>query len=171
MNTTTRRAAGILGGALALFTAVGCTAQVSTESAPSTPAATAPATTEPAASTPEPDATTGVPTVAGYAEGEFPPVPLFQLPDLALLDASANAFTIDTKIAVGEIDGVTISPAHCDADGTIINGHGTSALYADGSGSYTGPDGTVQNSGDGAGSSVINGVAIQNNGDGSGRIL
>lgn len=132
-------------------------------------AAASPAPTE--TTWPTPAATTETPQAAavpGYKVGVFPPVPLFQLPDLALLDASANAFTIDTKIAVGEIDGVTISPAHCDADGTIINGHGVSALYADGSGSYTGPDGTIQNSGDGAGSSVINGVAIQNNGDGSG---
>ncbi|WP_223628867.1 OmpA family protein [Microbacterium sp. EST19A] len=109
-----------------------------------------------------------VATVPGYDVGQFPPIPLFVLPDLSLLDSSASAFAIEVNAALADIPGVTASPAHCDATGTVISGNGTALLYGDGSGSFTGPDGTVQNFGDGSGNSTINGVTIQNFGDGSG---
>lgn len=105
----------------------------------------------------------------GYDVGQFPPVPLFVLPDLSLLDTSASAFTIEVNEALAGIPGVTASPAHCDAGGSVISGNGTAYLYGDGSGAFTGPDGTVQNFGDGSGNSTINGVTIQNFGDGSGN--
>lgn len=108
-------------------------------------------------------------TVPGYDVGQFPPVPLFVLPDLGLLDRSANAFAIEVGASFDAIPGVTVSPAHCDAGGTVVSGNGSATLYGDGSGNYTGPDGSVQNFGDGSGNSVINGVAIQNFGDGSGN--
>ncbi len=108
-------------------------------------------------------------TVPGYDVGQFPPVPLFLLPDLSLLDSSASAFTIEVNEALADIPGVIASPAHCDAEGGVISGNGTAYLYGDGSGSFTGPDGTVQNFGDGSGNSTINGVTIQNFGDGSGN--
>lgn len=107
------------------------------------------------------------PRVAGYDVGEFPPVPLFALPDLALLDRSASAFTISTGTELADIPGVSVQPAHCDGAG-VTSGRGTAYLYGDGSGNYVGPDGTVQNFGDGSGISEINGVTIQNFGDGSG---
>lgn len=140
-------------------------------------AACAPEPAAPAAETPSPSATpTSTPTsapssatVAGYEPGQFPPVPLFVLPDLALLDTSASAFTIEVNEALADIPGVTASPAHCDAGGAVISGNGTAYLYGDGSGTFTGPDGSVQNFGDGSGTSTINGVTIQNFGDGSGN--
>ncbi|MFG6446043.1 OmpA family protein [Microbacterium sp. P07] len=110
-----------------------------------------------------------VETVAGYDIGDFPPVPLFQLPDLSLLDTSASAFTIETGEAFRDIPGVTVEPAHCDESGAVIAGRGTAYLYGDGSGNYTGPDGTIQNFGDGSANTTINGVTIQNFGDGSGN--
>ncbi|QJU55255.1 OmpA family protein [Herbiconiux sp. KACC 21604] len=109
-----------------------------------------------------------VATVAGYDVGDFPPVPLFTLPDLALLDASASAFTIDVRSELVDVPGVEVAPAHCDASGAVVSGDGSAFLYGDESGSYTGPDGTTRNYGDGSGSTTINGVAIENYGDGSG---
>ena len=123
---------------------------------------------KPAAS-PKPTAAAAAHTVPGYDVGQFPPVPLFLLPDLSLLDSSASAFTIEVNAALADIPGVTASPAHCDAGGSVISGNGAAYLYGDGSGSFTGPDGTVQNFGDGSGNSTINGVTIQNFGDGSGN--
>ena len=110
-----------------------------------------------------------VATVPGYAPGSFPPIPLFRLPDLSLLDSSASAFTIEVDKALEDIPGVIATPAHCDEGGAVISGNGSAYLYGDGSGEFTGPDGSVQNFGDGSGTSTINGVTIQNFGDGSGN--
>lgn len=116
-----------------------------------------------------PAAAATVATVPGYDVGQFPPVPLFVLPDLSLLDTSASAFTIEVNAALAGIPGVIATPAHCDATGAVTSGNGSAYLYGDGSGAFTGPDGTVQNFGDGSGTSTINGVTIQNFGDGSGN--
>ncbi|AZS38996.1 Photosystem I P700 chlorophyll a apoprotein A2 [Microbacterium oxydans] len=116
-----------------------------------------------------PAAAATVDTVPGYDVGQFPPVPLFVLPDLSLLDTSASAFTIEVNAALAGIPGVIATPAHCDATGAVTSGNGSAYLYGDGSGAFTGPDGTVQNFGDGSGTSTINGVTIQNFGDGSGN--
>lgn len=147
------------GAALAL---AGCSATVvsaSTAAPSSTPTATA---------APTRSAAPSVPVVAGYDVGEFPPVPLFVLPDLALLDTSASAFAIDLAADLGASPGLSVAPAHCDAGGEVASGSGAAYLYGDGSGTYTGADGTVQNFGDGSGTTTINGVTIQNFGDGSG---
>ncbi|WP_368498074.1 OmpA family protein [Herbiconiux sp. A18JL235] len=148
-----------------------------------TPAGTAAPVAESAASAPGPTGGTRTPTtptsaaepahasvaaVPGYDVGDFPPVPLFTLPDLALLDASASAFTIDVRSKLVDVPGVEVSPAHCDATGAVSSGAGSALLYGDGSGNYTGPDGTIQNFGDGSGTTTIDGVAIENFGDGSG---
>ena len=135
--------------------------------APHTAAEPTPSKTPRATSTPT-AAAAHTATVPGYDVGHFPPVPLFVLPDLALLDTSASAFTIELNAALADIPGVTATPAHCDGMGELVSGNGSALLYGDGSGTFTGPDGSVQNFGDGSGTSTINGVTIQNFGDGSG---
>ncbi|WP_194763669.1 OmpA family protein [Microbacterium sp. UFMG61] len=152
-------AAGTALGILLTATLAGC--------APEPPVSAADTAVPTPSATPTP--TPSAATVAGYDAGQFPPVPLFVLPDLALLDTSASAFTIEVNDALSDIPGVTASPAHCDAGGGVISGNGTAYLYGDGSGTFTGPDGSVQNFGDGSGNSTINGVTIQNFGDGSGN--
>jgi OOP family OmpA-OmpF porin len=152
-----RRRQGVVLGILASLVVTGCAATPATAPKPSTTPTlpVAPAST--------------AATVPGYDVGQFPPVPLFVLPDLSLLDSSASAFAIEVNDALDDIPGVTATPAHCDANGSVISGNGTALLYGDGSGTFTGPDGTVQNFGDGSGTSTINGVTIQNFGDGSGN--
>ncbi|WP_353115111.1 OmpA family protein [Microbacterium sp.] len=144
-------------GFAAAIALTGCAASAP-QSSPSARPATAKTPAAPAAA-----------TVPGYDVGQFPPVPLFVLPDLSLLDTSASAFTIKVNDALADIPGVTASPAHCDGGGKVVSGNGSAYLYGDGSGSFTGPDGSVQNFGDGSGNSTINGVTIQNFGDGSGN--
>lgn len=156
-SASRRRRRGIALGLLATLVVTGC-------------AATPTAAPKPTAIPTLPDApASAAATVPGYDVGQFPPVPLFVLPDLSLLDSSAAAFAIEVNDALADIPGVTATPAHCDADGSVISGNGTALLYGDGSGTFTGPDGTVQNFGDGSGTSTINGVTIQNFGDGSGN--
>ncbi|WP_295012167.1 OmpA family protein [uncultured Microbacterium sp.] len=165
MSTTQHRApqrfrrVGLATTALAGLLLSGCSSPAAGVGAKATPA--------PAATT-SGKARSEVPTVPGYDVGQFPPVPLFRLPDLGLLSGSADAFAIEINKSFADVPGVTVSPARCDTGGKVVSGDGSAMLYGDGSGNYTGPDGTVQNYGDGSGVSTINGVTIENYGDGSG---
>lgn len=187
MNITSRAGLSLIGAA---FLAVSLTAcgSANDPGADAAPVASEPQTTEestapesvaetetPETETPEPDETepsddaTGLPAVAGYDVGEFPAVPLFQLPDLSLLDtSSADGFTLDLRDDVVEIPGVQVSPAHCGEGGSVSAGAGAAYLYGDGSGTYTGADGSSVNYGDGSGTFTLNGVTVTNYGDGSG---
>ncbi|MHC5798004.1 OmpA family protein [Lacisediminihabitans sp. FW035] len=109
--------------------------------------------------------------VEGFRVGEIPPVPLFTLPDLSLLNDSLSGFTVKLKIAVGTYPGIMVAPAACDTAGQVRAGAGSVYLYGDGSSSYTGADGSIQNYGDGSGSYVIGGVTVNVYGDGSGSFV
>ncbi|MEI2730443.1 MAG: OmpA family protein [Dermatophilaceae bacterium] len=106
--------------------------------------------------------------VPGYAYGQFPPVPLFTLPDLAILDTSLSGFGRIMAVALKSVPGVTVSPNSCDEAGRIHSDDAGIVLYGDGSGRYTGPDGRVVNYGDGSGSYTLDGTEVVVNGDGSG---
>lgn len=143
-----------------LLTACGASVE---DAAPASPAPTRPERTTPAAS-PTPTGP-AVPTVRGYGPGEIPPVPMFLLPDLSMLDASLAGFAIQVDDAVGDLPGVRVETQRCEAEGTDV---GELLAYGDGSGTFTGPDGSVVNYGDGSGSYSLNGVAVTVYGDGSG---
>jgi OOP family OmpA-OmpF porin len=157
---TPLRRRGFALGLVAAIALTGCAAES---------AATSGASTKPSPSA-KSDKDSGLATVPGYDVGEFPPVPLFVLPDLSLLDDSVNAFAIEFNDDLGDIPGVTATPTSCDETGAVVNSNST-FLYGDGSGSYTGPDGTIENRGDGSGSSIINGVVIENLGNGAGSYV
>jgi len=108
--------------------------------------------------------------VPGFADGEIPPVPLFTLPDLSLLHAYDDAFTVRFADIANTYPGLTVAPAACDDSGSRITSDGAILAYGDGSTSYTGADGTtVLNFGDGSGSyHGADGTEIVNNGNGSG---
>ncbi len=107
--------------------------------------------------------------VPGLGFGEIPPVPLFELPDLTMLDASLSGFATAANTTLAGLPGVRVSTASCDASGKVINGGSALRLYGDGSGNYVGPDGRMTNYGDGSGSYTINGTKVTVYGDGSGN--
>lgn len=116
-------------------------------------------------------ATDGTPAVAGYAVGDFPPVPLFLLPDLSLLDDAVGGFSLQVEQELPSLPGVRVARAACGDAIERADGTGTTRLYGDGSGSYTGPDGTEHNYGDGSGSYEIGDVSVSVYGDGSGSYV
>lgn len=165
MRTTQRRflAATALVGWGAIL--VGC----ATPAAPTAPIAqqtTAPTT----APTPEdaPKESSSLATVPGYDVGQFPPVPLFTLPDISMLDAAMAGFAIDLSRDITPRPGLDIRSAACGDMTERAAGRGTALLYGDGSGEYTGPDGEIVNYGDGSGTFTANGVTSTVYGDGSG---
>lgn len=158
---TPARAAAVLAVGTLLLT--GCGVQVDASGPTPTPTPTRDrATATPSPSPDGPD----VPVVAGYGPGEIPPVPMFVLPDLSMLDASLAGFAIQVDDAVGDLPGVRVETQRCDAQGATVGGE--LLAYGDGSGTFTGPDGAVVNYGDGSGTYVLNGVSVTVYGDGSG---
>lgn len=155
----------------AVLVTVSCSAEVVADA--STPPKTANAANTAAPKAPSDSSTrsAGVetrPHVTGYAYGEIPPVPLFTLPDLTLLDTSLGGFSATMDKAIGSVPGVRVSSARCEAGGAALVDDSGLVLYGDGSGNYTGPDGSVVNHGDGSGSYAINGTEVVVYGDGSG---
>lgn len=156
-------------GAIATLLLTGCAA--GTPASPATSDGQAAQTATAAATAEATTATAAVDHLPGYAPGDFPPVPLFVLPDISLLTGSAGSFAIEARADLVDVPGVTVTAAQCDAGGSVIVGEGAAYLYGDGSGEYVGPDGVTKNLGDGSGTHVGNGVVIENNGDGSGSFV
>lgn len=122
-------------------------------------------------------ASAAVATVPGYDRGQFPPVPLFRIPDLSLVDAAQSQVTTSLQNAIGgDYPGLTIENAHCDASGAVIGGDGAADLYGgaslvdggDGSGVLSAPGVMVVNNGDGSGTFSGGGVDIVSDGHGAG---
>ena len=104
--------------------------------------------------------------VAGYEPGQIPPIPMISLPDLSLLTQSTGAFTPDLTRSITSQPGVTVRPARCDANGSLVSG--STVLGRDGSLTTRSGATSVTNNGDGSGTFNDGKVSITNNGDGSG---
>lgn len=118
-----------------------------------------------------------VATVAGYDVGQFPPVPLFRIPDLSLVDAAQSQLAKAFQANLGtDYPGLTVENAHCDSSGAVIGGDGAGDLYGgasqvnggDGSGVLSAPGVSVVNGGDGSGVFSGGGVSIVSDGTGGG---
>lgn len=104
--------------------------------------------------------------VAGYEPGQIPPIPMIALPDLSLLTQSTGAFTPDLTRSITSQPGITVRPARCDANGSLVSG--STVLGGDGSMTTSSGATAVTNNGDGSGTFNDGRVSITNNGDGSG---
>ncbi|MDO4258640.1 MAG: OmpA family protein [Actinomycetaceae bacterium] len=111
---------------------------------------------------------TAVPTVAGFAPGEIPPIPLFVIPDMSVISSKDSKFDFGKTEAIATIPGITISPAKCEGNAVIS---GNTVIGGDGSGNTSQGSETAVNGGDGSGnySDAATGITIVNGGNGSGN--
>src|SRR5690606_15144926 len=173
MRKSVRARIALVGVSLIALTVAGCSEEPLLDPRPGDTAPPAPAdpSADPAPTDPEEPAGEEDPgqepaepteptiaTVPGYAVGEFPAVPMFVLPDLALIDDELTAdATRDLRDDLEGLTGVSVAPAHCGEDGRPTPGIQTSLLYGDRDGDVVAPDGTEANYGTGAGTLTVGG--------------
>lgn len=151
-------------------------AQPQGESAPASSTASPSAEDAAAASTPavEDEASSSQavpadgPVVPGMAYGQMPDVPLFEIPDLGLIEQSIKGVTKDLTKELASYPGLKVSAARCDDSGVVISGEGSAVLYGGGGGVFQGTDHSVVDAGDGSGTYELNGQSVVVGGDGSG---
>ncbi|MFT4294096.1 MAG: OmpA family protein [Micropruina sp.] len=167
----------------------GCSVSVSSgEPSPSAPATTTAPEITTAAPSPSSTGTVAADAVPGYQPGQFPPVPLFSLPDVSRLSTAGKSLRDKLQPTLKSIPGVKITAVRCTKDGEYSNADSGLVLYGDGSGSYVGPDGSysrgrdgsetsvsdresITRDGKGGGTYVSSDVSITNSGDGSGTYV
>lgn len=138
-------------------------------SAPAAPASSESTSAAPEAAPATETATTTAEGAPGLPLGEIPPVPLFEMPDLSMLDTSMAGFSIKVRDKFPSVPGVTIRPARCDKSGQVQTSTGMLELYGNGSGTYTDGNGkTINNYGNGAGDYTNGTITINNYGNGTG---
>ena len=181
MRKSVRARIALVGVSLIALTVAGCSDEPLLDPRPGDTAPPAPAdpSADPAPTDPEEPAGEEDPgpepteptiaTVPGYAVGEFPAVPMFVLPDLALFDDELTAdATRDLRDDLEGLAGVSVTPAHCGEDGRPTPGIQTSLLYGDRDGDVVAPDGTEANYGTGAGTLTVGGETAKGEADGFG---
>ncbi len=108
------------------------------------------------------------PTVPGLAYGQMPEIPLFEIPDLGLIEQSVKGVSKDLNKTLASYPGLKVSPARCDDSGVVISGEGSAVLYGGGGGVFSGTDHNIVDAGDGSGTYTIDGQSVVVGGDGSG---
>lgn len=148
----------LAGATVGLIALTGCAAEPVTPDAEAEPVAVETASPE----------AIEVPTLPGYDVGDFPAVPLFVLPDLAMVNDSLAGFAIDISDQIGDYPGLRVEPLHCDASGDIVYSSPNATLYGDGSGTYREGANQVVIDGDGSGVLTDGSRTVIVDGDGSG---
>lgn len=174
MPMTKMKALGVSAVLLALaFSGCSSNVQPQGESSPTaspsaegTAAASTPAIEieEPASQTPPVDK----PVVPGMAYGQMPDIPLFEIPDLGLIEQSIKTAAKNLTKELASYPGLKVSAARCDDSGVVISGEGSAVLYGGGSGVFQGTGHSVVDAGDGSGTFELNGQSVVVGGDGSG---
>ncbi|GGO65449.1 hypothetical protein GCM10010910_22630 [Microbacterium nanhaiense] len=183
MRNSARTGIAVLSASLVAFAAVGCSDEPLVDPAPADTVTSVPAPADPSSASASPGAEepgdaasadpappeASIPTVPGYPVGEFPAVPMFVLPDLALFDDELGADeTRELRDELADVAGVTVAPAHCGEDGRPVAGLQTALLYGDENGTVTAPDGSEESLPTGAGTLTVNGETAKGEADGFG---
>lgn len=160
---------------VATLALTGCSVSV-TGASPTTPPApetvSTPVSAPPSvSSTPQPSSHPADLAVPGYPAGQFPPVPLFPIPDTSVLSTAGTQLRDKLQADLPQLPGVTLTAVQCRPDGSYVSKDSALALYGDGSGSYVGPDGSYTSDADGSETSVAGGESITRDGKGGGTYV
>lgn len=109
--------------------------------------------------------------VPGYGPGQFPPVPLFSLPDASRVSSAGKALQDRLRQQIPPTPGVEVTAVRCGADGSYVNADAGLVLYGDGSGSYVGPDGNYTVAEDGSETSITDRESVTRDGQGGGTFV
>lgn len=109
--------------------------------------------------------------VPGYAPGQFPPVPLFPLPDTTVVSTNMEKVRDKLESSLSKLPGIKVTAVQCGADGAYISADSSLVLYGDGTGSYVGPNGTYTRGPDGSETVVTDEVVYLPDGKGGGQYV
>ena len=158
-----------------LLLATGCAAPeapAETSSAAESPApeTSSAASTEPSAEPSEAETSTppAEDIVPGYGYGEAPAVPLFEIPDLSLIEQSLDKANAGLSKELASYPGLKTSPVRCDEAGVVQSGAGFASLYGDGAGVIADGQRSITTDGQGSGTFQVGDDTVTLGGDGSG---
>lgn len=109
-------------------------------------------------------------TVAGYALGEIPPIPIPDMPNLSVTENPGAKITLDMTKKISSVPGIVITPVKVE-NSTIVGGNYTMQVGKNGEGQLSAGSKVVQTDGNGAGQYIDDKVTIQRDEDGSGQYI
>ena len=109
-------------------------------------------------------------TVAGYALGEIPPIPIPDMPNLSVTENPGAKITLDMTKKISSVPGIVITPVKVE-NSTIVGGNYTMQVGKNGEGQLSDGNKVVQTDGNGAGQYTDDKVTIQRDEDGSGQYI
>lgn len=130
------------------------------------------ASTEPAAGavTAEQPARMDAETTGDIDVPEFPHLPQIVVPDIVGVTPAQRALESSMGDIIDPVEGITVRPANCLADGSLAGDGGLTAVDEQGNVTRNGDEGLFEIAADGSGSANYAGGLITVNADGSGTI-
>lgn len=101
---------------------------------------------------------------------EFPSIPQIVVPDIIGATPAQRALETSMQGILDPIAGITVRPANCSTDGTLVNDAGITSVDEQGNVSRNGDAGIFKINADGSGTANYQGGLISLNADGSGTI-
>lgn len=101
---------------------------------------------------------------------ELPVIPSIVIPQILGVTPAQQALEASIKSILDPVAGITVSPARCDAGGSLINSAGITQVDAQGTLTRNSEDGLFKINPDGSGTANFEGGLVRVNADGSGTI-
>ncbi len=101
---------------------------------------------------------------------DFPVIPTIVVPDILGVTPAQRALEASMKDAIDPVAGISVAPARCGTDGTLVNDGGITSVDAQGNLLRNDKDGVFKIGADGTGTANFEGGVVSVNADGSGTI-
>ncbi|WP_349998206.1 OmpA family protein [Stenotrophomonas lacuserhaii] len=101
---------------------------------------------------------------------EFPVIPTIVVPEIIGVTPAQRALENSLQSILNPVEGITVSPARCSTDGSLINDAGITSVDAQGKLTRNGDEGIFVINPDGSGTANFEGGLVRVNADGSGTI-